>query len=599
MNSPVAAEAEALFQRALSLYQRSRFTDAKILCDAVMDLMPRNFKALHLLGLIAVQSKDAARAVELFEEAILCNPRNEIAHNNLGNALAAVGRLEASLASYNKAIAINRRYADAFYNRGNALAAQERYGAAIESYNKAIALKNDFVEAYFNRGNALVAVESRDLALKSYGRAISLRPGYAEAYLNRGSVLQELKEWSAAFACYNQAIALKPGCAEAHANRGTVLIELNEPSEALASYDCAIAARPEYAEAYLGRGNAHRGLNQIDTAIADYDRAIAFKSDYADALYNRSLAYLLSGDFEKGWTGHEWRWRSRGAASAHEMRSFKQPLWLGEEKLAGKVILIYGEQGLGDRIQFSRYAKLVAELDATVILEAPRPLVKILSSLDGVSQIIEKGTALPEFDYQCPLFTLPLAFKTTIATIPMTDRYLRSDECSLERWHARLRGTARPRVGLAWSGAKGHLNDRNRSLALADVMRSLPASFQFISLQKEVRDSDMSTLRSSQSILDVSAELNDFSDTAALCELMDLVISVDTSIAHLSGALGKKTWILLPFAPDWRWLLGRNDCPWYRAVKLYRQQTHGDWSGVLARVKADLKSEFPGSPSPT
>ena len=592
MSSNVATKAEALYQRALSVYQRSGLIESELLCKAALELKPRDFKALHLLGVIAAQSNDAAGALKLLEEALLVNPRSEIAHNNLGNVLASLNRFEAAIGSYDKAIALNRRFADAFYNRGNALAGLKKYSAAIENYNRAISLKNDFVEAYYNRGNAHSAVRSFELALKSYDQAIAIKPSYAEAHSNRGCVLKELNHLPAALESCNRAIALKPRYVEAHANRGAVLKELNDLSGALASYDDAIAGKSDYAEAFSGRGNVFKGLNQLDASIANYNRALALDPGYVDAIYNRSLVYLLSGDFEKGWTDYESRWQSESAARFNEKRSFKQPLWLGNESLKGKTILIYGEQGLGDRIQFSRYVKSVADLDAKVILEVPRALLKVLSRLDGLCQIVEKGMPLPDFDLQCPMLTLPLALKTRLSTIPLAKGYLSSDELSVQRWHEKLRGSGSPRIGLVWSGSKLHLNDRNRSMTLARLLRALPNGLQYISLQKEVRDHDLETLKSNHNILDISENLTDFSDTAAACECMDLIISVDTSVAHLSGALGKRTWILLPFAPDWRWLLERDDCPWYSAVKLYRQQSHDDWDATLERVNADLKSEF-------
>ena len=264
-------------------------------------------------------------------------------------------------------------------------------------------------------------------------------------------------------------------------------------------------------------------------------------------------------------------------------------MWLGSQSLQDKTILLHAEQGLGDTIQFCRYASLVAKLGAKVILEVQRPLLGLLKNLDGVSQIIARGDALPEFDYQSPLLSLPLAFKTQLHTIPSALRYLAGDSEKVLAWQARLGEKTKPRVGLVWSGNLEHKNDHNRSLSLSQVLPYLPSSCQYICLQKELRNADQAILAQHPHIQFFGDALEDFTDTAALCDLMDVVISVDTSVAHLAAALGKPTWVLLPFSPDWRWLLDRKDSPWYPSAKLYRQERIGDWNGVLSRVREGLE----------
>jgi hypothetical protein len=332
-------------------------------------------------------------------------------------------------------------------------------------------------------------------------------------------------------------------------------------------------------------------LKQLDAALTSYDRAIELKSDYAEAYWNKSLALLLQGEFIKGFNEYEWRWKNENIKKMAGERSFTQPLWLGKESLVNKTILLYSEQGLGDSIQFCRYAMLVAELGAKIILEVQKPLVNLLQNLTGVSQLIAKGSALPEFDYQCPLLSLPLAFKTELKSIPIQKAYLKSSTAKLDVWSKRLGEKSNPRIGLVWSGSTGHKNDHNRSLTLTDVLKHLPPNFEYVSLQKEVREGDKDALIKS-TIKHYGDQLVDFTDTAALCDLMDIVISVDTSVAHLAGALGKTTWILLPYVPDWRWLLDRDDSPWYASVKLYRQDEDRQYAPVLERVANDLMKEF-------
>jgi hypothetical protein len=301
------------------------------------------------------------------------------------------------------------------------------------------------------------------------------------------------------------------------------------------------------------------------------------------------LCNLLTGNFKAGWLGYEWRWKVEDSTSFQINRHFSQPLWLGEESLTDKTILLYAEQGFGDTIQFCRYVSLVAQLGAKVILEVQRPLVKLLTGLQGVSQIIAWGDTLPAFDYQCPLLSLPLAFKTELHSIPSVPQHINSDREKVIKWQTQLDEKTKLRIGLVWSGSTLHKNDHNRSLVLSRLLQCLPSDIEYVSLQREIRDVDQEVLAQHPEIKYFGDALEDFTDTAALCELMDIVISVDTSVAHLAATLGKPTWVLLPFNPDWRWLLDRDDSPWYPSVKLYRQEKISDWDGVLDQVKIDLE----------
>ena len=300
------------------------------------------------------------------------------------------------------------------------------------------------------------------------------------------------------------------------------------------------------------------------------------------------MCNLLSGNFKNGWEDYEWRWKSEEISKTVGARNFSQPLWLGAESLKDKTILLYAEQGLGDTIQFCRYAQLVEERGAKVILEVQRPLVNLLKDLKGPSQIIAKGDTPTNFDYQCPLLSLPLAFKTELHTIPPTQSISTPQE-KISEWQAKLGEKSKPRIGIVWSGSTEHKNDHNRSLTLSNLMPHLSPYVEYICLQKELRSIDKELLSKHPQIKYFGDTLEDFTDTAALCELMDVVISVDTSVAHLASTLGKPTWVLLPYSPDWRWLLDRNDSPWYPSVKLYRQEKIHDWHGVLEKVKSDLE----------
>lgn len=419
----------------------------------------------------------------------------------------------------------------------------------------------------------------------------------AEAHFRRGDVLRDLRRWEEALDSYGRAAARRPLDADAVCNVGNVLRELGRWPEALAAYDRAITIRPDNAMVHANRGVVLKELQRFDEAVASLDRAVELQPDYASAHFNRGIVSLLLGRLESGWADYEWRWEDAKGAVYRERRPFRQPRWRGQA-VAGKTVLLYGEQGYGDVLQFCRYTRLLAERGAEVNLEARAPLVSLLADLEGVSRLVTLGGTLPSFDYHCPLMSLPLAFGTRLGTIPQSTPYLRSDAGKVEFWQALLGPKRGPRVGLAWSGNPAHISDRSRSIELSRLLRGLPKGYQYISLQKDVRETDRPALVSAE-LVDASKELHDFSDTAALCDCLDVVISVDTSVAHLSAALGRPTWVLLSALPDWRWMLGRTDSPWYGSVTLYRQDEPDAWEGVLMRVAADLgRACVPGQVSP-
>jgi hypothetical protein len=444
----------------------------------------------------------------------------------------------------------------------------------------------------YRQAISAAAAEDFQRAVPLYDQAIALDPARAEAYYKRGNALKNLGRLEAAIASFDQAIALDPGYAHAYCNRGVAQHALGLTSAALSSYDRAIALDNADARAHYNRALLMQDCSRWEEALASYDRAISIDPGFADAQYNRSLALLFTGDFGNGWRAFEWRWNNALRLAIGEQRQFAQPLWLGEESIAGKRLLLYSEGGLGDTLQFCRYATLCAAQGATVLLEVQSPLLGLLAGLDGVAQVFATGGALPPFDYHCPLMSLPLAFRTTFDTIPAAPRYLHASAAGVEQWRRLLGERRRPRIGLAWSGNPDNPVDQRRSIRLADWVAHLPREFQYFRLQKHVREADRAVLAANPFIDSRDEELLNFDSAAPLCTLMDVVISVDTSMAHLSGALGRRTWILLPFNPDWRWLQQRNDSPWYPTAKLYRQEPGGAWNEVLARVAADLRREL-------
>jgi hypothetical protein len=568
-------------------------------------------------GAVLRKLGNLAAAVSSYEQAIALRPDFALAHSLHGNALAALGNYAAARKSYDRALSINPHYAEvlasrafalrmlgqmdlaldsldralainpsfpvAHNNRGNLLREMGRLEEALVSYDLAIASKPDYTEAHFSRGVLLQKL------LASYDQAIASSPDHAEAHANRGIVLQKLRRFDEALASTEQAIASKPDHAEAHSNRGLILEKLRALDEALASYDRAIASRPDYAEAHSARATVLLELLRVEDALVSFNTAIQLRPDDAATHFNRALALLLLGRFREGWVEHEWRWQVGSLPCSGDVRPWTQPLWRGEFPLAGKTIVLHSEQGLGDTLQFCRYAPLVANGGARVILEVPRSLQGLLGELEGVSLCLARGDPLPPHDAHCPLMSLPYALGTDLSNIPASPRYLRADQVKVAKWEARLAPKTRPRVGIVWSGNRAHTNDSNRSIALSELMSYLPSSVQYVALQKDLTPADAEVLQSTGgAIIDVSRELHDFGDTAALCECLDIVISVDTSVTHLAGALGKPVWILLPYSPDWRWMLQREDSPWYPSARLYRQSERGNWKTVLERVGADL-----------
>lgn len=435
------------------------------------------------------------------------------------------------------------------------------------------------------------------LALRLIDQALGLDPRHALAHYNRGLALKALKRQREALDSFETALRLDSSMAQAHFERAHALHELQRPLEALLGYEQALRLRADYAEAHYNRAVVLRELARWPEALQAYDRAVAARPDYALAHAGQATLRLLLGDYERGWAQFEWRWREQ--STARERREFGRPPWLGEQPLQGRRILLHAEQGMGDTLQFCRYAPLVADLGAHVILQVPAPLVEPLRSLRGVAEIIADGGALPPFDCHCPLMSLPLAFRTTLASIPAQLPYLRADSARRAAWRLRMQSAGALKVGLVWAGG---FRPRQPELAGVNARRNIPLAalaplqhpgIHFFSLQKgQPAESELKELRahgwSGPRIVELGPELRDFADTAAVIENLDLVISVDTSTAHLAGALGKPVWILNRFDTCWRWLLDRTDTPWYPTARLYRQLHPGDWEGVVARLRTDL-----------
>ncbi|NTW99748.1 MAG: tetratricopeptide repeat protein, partial [Geobacteraceae bacterium] len=484
-------------QQALACLDKGQLFQAEEIFTAILEAQPDHSDALHMLGVIAYRREEFQRAVEMMTRAIGLNPANPAYYSDCGLALLRLNQLEGALVHYDKAIAINPGIAITHLNRGNVLHELNQREAALDSYDNAVRLfeKTGGGSGVFHMTGE-VACDRGDFqyAAEMFSRAIKLNPDNAKYYSDYGLALHGLRQLDAAVENFDRAIAIKPMLAITHLNRGNSLKELRRFHEAVESFDNVIKIKPEHAGAH----------------------------------WNKALVQLLLGDFAKGWNSYEWRWKE--ACIPMRRCDFAQPLWLGGTSLVGKTILLHSEQGLGDTIQFSRYVGMVAGLGAKVVFEVKPALMALMKQLEGVAEVVVQGSALFAFDYHTPLLSLPLAFKTTLENIPSAQKYLSADAGKVKSWRGRLGRKTKPRIGLVWSGRASHENDHMRSVPLSELKAYLPDGFEYISLQKEVRNADMEELRSCTSIAHFGDELHDFSDTAALCELMDVVISVDTSV---------------------------------------------------------------------
>jgi tetratricopeptide (TPR) repeat protein len=541
-------------QEALSLHQQGRLRDAEKLYARALKAAPDNFDALHLLGLIKAQSGQMGEAHRLMAAALKINPNAP----------------------------------DALVNFANVLHALKRDGEALTYLDKALALRPGDQEALLYRGNALNALDRPEDAIACYDAVLARNPAHGDALLNRGTARARLGRHADALTDFDAVLTRIPHHVEALYNRGTALLELERPDAALAAFDAAVAAAPKHTGAWTNRGRALQALNRHADAVASFEKAIAVDKNFADAHSNMALSLLTLGQLSRGFAEYEWRWKRTGMSDAR--RNYRGRPWLGEFPIGQRTILLAAEQGLGDSIQFVRYAPLLARSGAKVVLEVQPELKALLAGVDGVALCHARGETLPAYDVYCPLGSLPLAFKTEPATIPADIPYLRADETHVAKWRPTIEALPGKRVALAWAGHAKHPNDRNRSIALAQLEPLLALDgISFVSVQRDLRGDDEVILARHKSVTHIGDKLDDMADTAAVLALADLTIAVDTSVIHLAGAMGREAWVMLPFSPDWRWTLTGDHSPWYPRMRLFRQAKPGDWSGVIASLRDALR----------
>jgi tetratricopeptide (TPR) repeat protein len=576
----------ALLSQAQQLQSSGNLESAVTIYRSLVLRHEGNARLLHLAGTAELLACHYAHAIDLLKRSLVIDAGQADTHSHLGIAFWNLGDYMQAAAAYRDAIRLRPDYAEPYNNLCMVLLdGFDLPDQALAAVDRAIALVPAYADAYINRGNVLQALKRYDEAVESYRRAIELNPDFASAYNNLGNAYRNLKRFPDAISAYDAAILLRPNYADAYCNMGCTLGDLGHVEDARIFYQRSLALAPNTAKPYFNLADLAALANNHQLALECLNRSIELDPSFKTAYWNKSLLKLLMGELQEGFALYEWGWKCNFRGGD---RGFQEPRWLGNTPIAGKRLLIHQEQGLGDCIHFARYVQMAVNLGAEVILEAVSSLIPLLKSLKPACEFVPLGAPLPHFDCYIPLMSLPLAFGTTLENMPPSKPYLFAESERAKIWSQRLGSQVKPRVGLVWSGSTIHKNDHNRSMPLKELLPVLSLPLEFHCLQKEIRSDDLACLEALPMIHTYDDGIKDFADTAALISLMDLVISVDTSVAHLSGAMGKPVWILLANAPDWRWFLDREDSPWYPSARLFRQDQSGSWSGVISRVRESL-----------
>jgi tetratricopeptide (TPR) repeat protein len=584
--------AEGYYNRGVAFSELGQTEEAIQDYSRAVELNPDFYNAHLNLGLSLEALGHSDQAIQSFDQAIALEPDNAHGYNNRAFSLMNAAKMDAALKDCEKTIAIDPNLPEIHNIRGLIFDKLGKNKRAVKSFKQALQLKPGAVQFRVNLAKNLNELENYEQALTHCNQAVESHPNSPDAYYNRGIALQGLMRLEQAIESYDRVIELSPKSSDAFCNRGICFHRLGQGEKGLADFNGAIKLKPDNVRAFSNRGLSHRLLGQFDAAEKDFEKALSIDPDHGSTLFNRALLYLLTGDFERGWKEYEWRW------TKSPKRIFRYgKVWDGEP-LSGKRIFIYGEQGLGDFIQFVRYLPLLQKMGAIVILECAKPLGRLMTDFKGYGRLeIKVDNKEPQiknsFDYHLPIMSLPRLLNATLETIPAKIPYLFADNDLKRIWQNKIEKKDALDVGVVWAGNPSHKGDRRRSVS---VSRFSPLKeidgVNLYSLQKEAHklwtDQDPETLFTRN----LGPQLSDFADTAAIISNLDLIISVDTSVAHLAGALGKETWILLPFSPDWRWLTQREDSPWYPTMRLFRQPASGDWDAVFESVTMALKQKI-------
>lgn len=577
---------QQMFETARAHHQAGRLGEALRLYQQVLNQDPAHADTVHLCGIIELQQSHNDGAIKLIEHAIRLNPNAAHYYCNIGQAYLNVGRVPDAVNALNRALSIRPNYPDALNNMGNALRTAGDGEAAIGAYRKALALDKGFVEAHTNLAELLREKGLLDEALAHCRAALALRPNSLEAYNHMGNALRDKGQFDEAMSSYRQALLIRQDAPEVHNNVGTVRRAQGNLEQAILAYQHALELRPDFASAQNNLAVALRDQGKLTESLTAQQRALDMQPNWPLAIYNQGLTHLLLGDFENGWAGYEHRTRVPELAAS--VRRVDGSAWEGQE-VAGKRVYVHAEQGLGDLIQFVRYVPMLAERGAKIALQCPVPLLRLFQCVGGVEALVSSGLPPNGFDLQCSLLSLPRLFQTRLDNIPSDVPYLLADSDLSDRWRHRISG-GKLKVGLVWAGRPQHPNDRNRSMGLSmlEPLAQVPEA-TFFSLQKGPAASQAGEQKSLR-LVELTNELTDMADTAAAVSNLDLVLTVDTAVAHLAGAMGRPVWVLLPFVPDWRWMMERTDSPWYPTMRLFRQPALGDWQSVIQNVASELQA---------
>jgi tetratricopeptide (TPR) repeat protein len=573
---------------ALEQLQAGRFPEAQSSCRQALTLDPKDAEAMHILARVHLADGQFDHAVEWASLAIRTIPKPDYLAT-LGNALLKLGRLDEALSVFDKAVQLKPDDAGLWCELGKGLVEAARPVDALLCFQHALALNPASGDAAFRSGCLLRELGRFEEALAPLDRSAELQSDHAPTFAMRGLALAKLKRFEQAIADYERAIALDPDNVDACANLGNALRALGQPESALSWYDRSLAIAPNIANA-ANRAMTLTELGRFDEAMVAFRQAMAIDPNHPTLVWNFALLQLWLGDYQAGWRGREARWHNPEIAAAYP--KLNTPMWLGKEAVAGKTVVVCQDEGMGDAIQFARYVPMLAARGANIILVVEEPLCPLLKGLRGVSHCLPKkqGMAVPPFDFHVAIDSLPLVFDTQLDTIPCGKAYLPPPDADrVQAWEDRLGRRDRLRVGLVWSGNPKQSNNHNRSVPLCVLSKILDVDATFVSLQKQPLPQDAETLRELDKIVDHTAHLTDFAETAALVSCLDLVVTVDTGVAHLAAALGCPTWIFLAYVADWRWLVGRDDSPWYPTARLFRQTAPRDYASVVDRARTELK----------
>ena len=583
--------AEAL-DAAVKFHKDGDLERAERLYWEVVRADARNADAWHLLGLVAQAKRQFASALEFIGRAVQLDGAQPSFHDHLAEVYRALGQFSEAEACCHRALGLQGDFAAARNTLGMILAEQGRFHQAAASYRRALAIEPGDAKAHCNLGGALVELGQTSQAAECFRRAIEADRDLAEAHFNLGAIFQGQGQLDDATECYQNAIRAKPDCVPAHNNLGTLYKRQNKLKEAIGCYERALEFRPDFAEVLNNLGNVFQLQGRIAEAAICYDQTLRIKPDFLLARCNRALLYLAAGDFASGWPDYEWRCEFPDFPK----RTFAEPRWQGEP-LAGRTLLVYAEQGLGDTLQFIRYVPLLERLGPALIVEVAATLVPLLqqAGVGRSARLVAKGAALPRFDVQVSLLSLPGILGTTLETIPNRVPYLSADPRLVDEWRRVLPPTSRLKVGIAWQGSTTYAADHFRSIPLARFAPLAREGVELVSLQIGPGSQQLSEIAGRFPVLDLGQRLDRahgaFMDTAAIVQCLDLVVTSDTAIAHLAGGLAVNVWVALPLSPDWRWLREREDSPWYPTMRLFRQTRFDDWPPVFARM-ADQLARF-------